>query len=138
MSANYAKSLPRDVGGAALQEFNTQASCLGTYSIENAAVSSFITLSAHTTVLEIGANGNGAVMRWVRTAETEASVVSAAGGNFHHVIGAGTVRRFVIPKEVSAGGLGTGSTIGINLSEGLYRRVAYKSLGIASVLLTEF
>lgn len=121
-----------------MQEFNVQASVLATYGAENAAASSVITLSAQTTVLEIAAIGNSAVMRFVRTGDTQASVVSAAGGNFQHVIGTGTVRRFVVPKESSGGGLGAGSIIGVNRDEGLYQRVAIKSIGTASVLLTEF
>jgi len=46
------------------------------------------------------------------------------------------VRRFVIPIETRADQ--GSSAVGINRGEGLYQRVAIKSIGIASVLTTEY
>ena len=134
--ANYAPNLPKDKGGTPMQEFNMQASVLATYGSENATASSVISTTHDTTALEIAAVGGTAVMRWVRTAETQASVISAAGGNFAHVIPTNTVRRFVIPIESMA--TQGASMMGVNRANGLYQRYAIKSVGIASVLVTEF
>ena len=125
-----------------MQDANWQASVLATYGSENGTVSSVISVTHDTTALEIAAVGGTAVMRWVRTAETQASVISAAGatGNFAHVIASNTVRRFVIPIESipTMGASNTASMVGINRREGLYQRVAIKTAGIASVLVTEY
>ena len=136
MSNNYAPNLPRDKSGEAMQEFPSPTSVLARYGAENATASSVISLTHDTTLLEIAAIGNSAVMRWVRTADTQSSIVSAvSGANFNHVIGVGTVRRFVVPIESNPQ---TGSVQGINRELGLYQRVAIKSIGTASVLLVEY
>ena len=77
-------------------------------------------------------------MKWIDTGSTNPSVISIAGGtaNFDHAIPTGTVRRFVIPIEARA--TQGASAVGINRGEGLYQRVAIKSIGIASVLTTEY
>lgn len=107
------------------------------YLDENGAASSVISLTHDTTAIEIAAQGNPVVMRWVATTDTQASVVAIAGStaNFDHVIPANTVRRFVVPIEV---GTGTSSVQGANREYGLYQRVAYATQGIASVALTEY
>ena len=133
---NYAPPLPRGKDEEAMQEFPAPTSVLARYGSENSTSSSVISLTHDTTLLEIAAIGNSAVMRWVRTADSQSSVVSAASGtNFNHVIGSGTVRRFVVPIETNPQ---TGSVQGINRELGLYQRVAIKSIGIASVLMAEF
>ena len=132
---NYAPGLPKDKNGEPMQEFPSAKRPLTRYSSENATVSSVISVTHDTTQIEIAAIGGSAAMRWVTTADTQASIVSAAGGNFDHVIGVGTVRRFVIPIESNPQ---TGSVQGINREIGLYQRVAIKSFGIASVMLAEF
>lgn len=119
-----------------------QASVLATYGSENGVASSVISVSHNTTALEIAAVGGAAVMRWVRTADTQASVISAAGatGNFAHVISTNTVRQFVIPIESipTMGQSNTASMVGVNRGNGLYQRVAIKTAGNASVLVTEY
>lgn len=134
---NYTKELPRDKQGAAMQEFPAPYRPNARYSSENATASSVITLTDDTTSIEIAAQGNGAVMRWVTAGDTQASVVSAAGAtaNFDHFIGSGTVRRFAVPIELSTR---QASIVGINVQLGLFKRVAYRSTGIGSVLLAEF
>ena len=134
---NYAPNLARDKGGEPMQQFNTPSSVLVSRASENATTSSVITLGHDTTALEIAAVGVTGFMRWVRTGDTEASIlVTAAGSNFHHAIPSGTMRRFVVPIETA--NVNPGSVQGINRALGLYQRVAYKTAGIGSVLTTEY
>ena len=107
---------------------------------ENATVSSVITLTDDTTAIEIGTQGTAAAMRWVSVADgtgAQSSVIAVAGAtaNFDHVIPPDTVRRFVVPIEL--GGV-QASTVGANVQNGLYKRVAWKTQGIASVFLSEY
>jgi hypothetical protein len=139
MSVNPYPFLPRDKGNEAMQNYATHASVKAVYASENASASSVITLTPDTTVLEIaaiGASPTGGVMRWVRTADTQGSVISAVGGNFAHVIPGNSVRKFAVPIEVMY--QAPSSMVGANIQNGLYRRVAIKSIGVASVLLTEY
>ena len=109
------------------------------YSSENASVSSVISLTSITSAIEIAAVGGPAVVRWIKTSDTQASVVSAvSGANFDHVIPTGTFRRFVVPIEVNPTTNNATGSLGTNLANGLYQRVAYKSIGTASVLATEY
>ena len=123
-----------------MQDPNWQASMLANYASENGTASSVISVTHDTTALEIAAVGGTAVMRWVRTADTQASVISATGGNFTHVIPTNTYRKFVIPIESmpTMGASNTASMVGVNRREGLYQRVAIKTVGNASVLVTEY
>ena len=134
---NYAPKLPQDKNGNPMQQFPSPKLALTRYTSENATVSSVISVTHDTTVLEIAAVGGTAAMRWVTTGDTQASVVTIAGStsNYDHVIPSGTMRRFVIPIESNPQ---TGSVQGINREIGLYQRVAIKSIGIASVLTAEF
>ena len=134
---NYAKELPRDKQGAAMQEYPAPFRPNARYAPENSSASSVITLTDDTTEIEIAAVSGAAVMRWVTAADTQASVVSIAGGttNFDHVIGTGTVRRFVVPIALATV---QASIVGVNVQMGLYKRFAVKSIGNASVLTSEF
>lgn len=105
------------------------------YVREAANVSSVITLSDNTTNLEIFASGSPAFVRWIGTADTQASVIAgAAGPNYDNVVPSGQVRKFVVPKE----SIGTNSVVGANIAYGLYRRVAFITSGAGSVLATEY
>ncbi len=133
---NYSPRIPRDKTGEPLQHVVSEPA-LAQYSSENASSSSVISVTHDTTALEISAVGGAAVMRWVTTGDSQASVVSGATGeNFDYSIPADTVRRFVIPQETE--GLAQGSAVGVNRGEGLYQRVAYKTVGVASILATEY
>lgn len=134
---NYAPRLPQDKNGNPMQEYPSPKLALTRYTGENATASSVISVTHNTTALEIAAVGGTAAMRWVTTGDTQASIVTIAGAtaNYDHIIPSGTMRRFVIPIESNPQ---TGSVQGINREIGLYQRVAIKSIGIASVLLTEF
>lgn len=133
--ANYAKSLPIDRSGTSMQEYPAPALALKRSGSENASSSSVITVNDNATAIEIAAVGGPAVMRWVASSDTQASVVSAASGaNFDHVIPTATVRRFVIPIE----SMQSSSIVGANKQYGLYNRFAIKSIGVASVLTSEY
>lgn len=134
---NYAHRLPQDKNGSPMQDFPPARLSQTRYGSENASASSVISVTHNTTSLEIAAIGGPAVMRWVATSDTQASVVSAvATANFDHVIPSGLVRKFVIPIESAP--QTAGSIQGVNREYGLYQRVAIKSIGVASVLLSEF
>lgn len=141
---NYAKNLPRDTGGAPMQEYPTPFRAVQARVATNQAASSVITLNADTTTLEVGAyGGQGMVFRWVPTTETamassvwNASVIaSGAGANFDHFVPPSAVRRFVVPRETQ--GQYAGQVGALN---GLYNRVAVVNAGTTatSILLAEY
>lgn len=142
MSKAYAMEGPIGKNGAPTYGANAPAPirAIARYVNENGTASSVISLTHDTTAIEIGTGGTTAVMRWVTTADTQASVVAVAGStaNIDHVIAANTVRRFVVPIEAINNAAGYGSVVGANREFGLFQRVAWKTQGIASVLLTEY
>src|SRR3990167_7778167 len=136
-------NLPYEKGGTAMQNYGTHASVKAVYASENSTTSSVITLTEDTTAIEIaaiGASPTGAVMRWVTSVagfNASTSVISAAGtANFDHVIANNTIAKFAVPIERQE--TNPQSVQGANRLNGLYRRVAIKSIGIGSVLLTEY
>lgn len=140
---NIVPMMVRDRGEQPMQNFATNASIKAIYASENAAVSSVINLTDDTTMIEvvaIGALPTAAVMRWVTSVagfNASTSVISAAGtANFDHVLSNNIVTKIAVPIEKM--GPQPTSIVGVNISNGLYRRVAIKSIGIASVLLTEY
>lgn len=114
------------------------------YVSENATASSVITLTDNTTSIEIGTGGTQAVMRWVLVADgtgAATSVIAVAGAtaNLDHTIPANTVRRFIVPIEIQAPGFApNASIVGARVENGLFARLAYKTQGVASVLVTEY
>lgn len=143
MSVNYAKNLPRDIGGAPMQEYPAPATAVASWQKENAVVSSVININPNTTTIEVGAfGGQGAVIRWVPLTENasvagyKASIVaSGLGANFDHFIPASNVRKFVVPRETQ--GAMTGQTGSVH---GLYQRLAWINAGAtaSSVIASEF
>lgn len=139
--ANYAKPMSRDKGGESIQNSPAPYKALAAYGAENSSASSVISATDNSTVIEVAATGAPAVLRWIPATETAAvspfaSVISAvSGANFDHVIPTGTFRRFVIPQELGAV---QSSVVGANVQNGLYKRYAIKSIGVASVLSTEY
>lgn len=133
---NYAKNIPNDRNNNPLQDYPPAASAISRYSSENSSASSVITLNDNTSVVEVAASNGGAVIRWVGTGDTIGSVISIAGAtaNFDHYIPSNDYRKFVVPRETQ----GVQSVVGINIQAGLYRRLAVKSIGVASVLTTEY
>lgn len=142
MGQDYARGIP--MGNNAMPAgYQTPPAikAIATTASENATVSSVITLSANTTAIEIGTSGAQAVMRWVFVGDgtgPATSVIATAGSaNFDHTIPSNGFRRFVVPIEVN-NPQGYGSMVGANIQNGLFRRLAYKTAGIASVLVTEY
>jgi hypothetical protein len=144
---NYSRGVP--MGNNQIPHFLSPPAvkAIARHTSENNAASSVLTLTENTTAIEIAANNGNAIMRWVPTSDTTASVIGVAGAtaNYDHVIPAGQVRRFVVPIEVSNNGVQIGATItsyvGANIENGLYRRVAVKGGGLVvtgSVLTTEY
>lgn len=136
MATDYSGGPPIGRNSHPIQGSPFPARALARYVNENATASSVMTLTDDTTAVEIAAGGATAAMRWVTSGDTTASVVAIAGStsNFDHVIPANTVRRFVVPIELSTR---QASTVGMNVQNGLFKRVAFKSQGIGSVLLSE-
>jgi hypothetical protein len=141
MSVNYAVSIPTDQGQHALQEYPSPIKAKARYSRDVGTASSVITLTEDTTVIEVSGADQGAVLRWVPRTETTtapfASVINANGStaNFDHIIPGTTYRRFVVPIEVQGN---PQSIQGANRLNGLYQRVAIKSLGTSSVIAIEY
>lgn len=132
--ANPYKQVPIDKASTPMQEFAGYVA-LVTTSSENATVSSVITLNDNTTTLEVAAVGGAAALKWITAGNTNPSIITAAGtANFDHVIPSGAMRRFVVPIET----VGTSSIVGLNKQAGLYNRVAYKSVGVASIMTTQY
>lgn len=136
MSLNYANGLPI-VNGYPMQDFPAPKLAKEQTTSENGAVSSVITLTQDTVQLEVTAVGGAAVLKWIATGDTQASVISAAGAtaNYDHVIPSGGLRRFVVPIESTPN---PQSVQGANRLNGLYRRVAYKTTGVASIMVSEY
>lgn len=105
--------------------------------VASGATSSVITFHDDATNLEIAATNvnqaaGGLLMKWIATTDTQASVTTA---NFdHYIASTQSPRRFVIPKET----IGTASLVGVNIKEGLYRRVAWVAHGASSVVATTY
>lgn len=115
-------------------------SVVAAYNNENGATSSVYSLTHNTTMIEVAAIGASAALRWVRTGDgtgTATSVITAQGSaNYNNIIPSGTVRTFVVPKEVI--GSSGASIQGANRAEGLFQRVALKGLTAGSVMLVEY
>lgn len=138
MSLNYSPQLPKDKSGETIQNSPAALPAKASYAATMAlGVSSVITLTDNTSVVEIEASGgNGVAIKWITTGSTNPSVISSGlAANFDHVVPSGTVRRFTVPQEVA----GVTSVVGINTQAGLYKRMALTASGpTASVLATEF
>lgn len=135
MSKNYAKTLPMDSGMNPIQGLPAPVLAVRRLTSENASTSSVITLNDNTTQIEVSAMGTAAVIKWIPTTDTQASVISASGtANFDHVIPPNTMRSFVVPMERA----GISSIAGANIMNGLYQRVAWKSVGVGSIMGSEF
>lgn len=135
MNTTYVKPLPQDASLNSMQEFPSPIPAQAATVSENANVSSIINLGHNTTTIEVATGGTGAAIKWITTGNTSGSVVTAASGaNYDHVIPANWVRRFVVPRET----VGNPQSVqGVNRANGLYQRVAWKTLGVASVFLSE-
>ncbi len=136
MSINYAQELPRDKNGTAIQNAPPPYLANQRFTSENATVSSVVTLSDDTTEIEVAAIGTAAVVRFIASTDTQASVISIAGAtsNYDVVIAPNTVRKLVLPQERQ----GTSSIVGAGVQAGTYRRIAWKSTGVGSIMGVEY
>lgn len=139
MSKNYAVPLPTDGLMNTMQNYPAPLVAKAQYTRENASASSVVSLNANTTTIEIAAFGNGAAMKWITTGDTQASVFSSTiGANYDHILVTGEKYRFVVPIETYPTASVLATQAGANLRNGLYQRVAFKSFGAGSVMLSEF
>jgi hypothetical protein len=136
---NYARKLPRDATGEAMQLYPPTLPAKARYTNENNLVSSVISFSHNTTSIEITTVGAPAVGRWVTRADTAGSVIGIAGAtsNYDIAIPANTTRGFVVPIEVQGANM-LSSIVGLNREAGLYQRIAIKAQAIGSVLTVEY
>lgn len=137
---NYARGKPVGNNNVPFFDSPPPVKAISQFYAENGVASSVITLSHNTTAIEIAAQGSPVVMRWVAVGDTVASVVGSVAGalNFDNVIPANTVTRFVVPIEIMNTAEGVGSVVGQNIANGLYRRVAYKTQAVGSILVSEY
>lgn len=142
MSTNYAKGQPMGNNGVPLFDCPPAVTAIATNARDNATSSSILILTQNTTAIEVGAQGGPAFIKWLAQSVVDSSVagtsvISAAGtANFDHMIAAGEVRRFVVPINIVPAS--AQSVQGANSLNGLFPNVAYKTAGIASVLVTQY
>jgi hypothetical protein len=107
------------------------------YYSSNAGTSSVLTLTEDTTAIEVTTGGKAVALRWIATTDTAASVIGVPGAtaNWDNAIAADQTAYLRVPIESQTG---TQSVMGMNRERGLYRRVAYISLGVGSVMTAEF
>lgn len=136
---NYTAPLAIDKDGSPMQEAPAPKLAVQRIMSENATASSVITMSQDTTKIEIVTVGTAALLKWIATTDTQASVVGIAGAtaNYDHAIPPSAKRVFVVPIE-TGGPYAPSSQVGANVLNGLYKRYAIKTVGIASVYTAEF
>lgn len=136
---NYTAPLSIDKDGTPLQDAPAPKLAVQRIMSENATASSVITMSQDTTKIEVVTVGTPAILRWVATTDTQASVIGVAGAtaNYDHVIPPSAKRLFVVPVE-TGGTYAPSSQVGANVLNGLYKRFAIKTQGIASVYTSEY
>lgn len=133
--ARYAKPVAVDKSGNPLDAQPLPLKALVTTVSENGSVSSVITLNDNTTDIEIAAVGSSAVIRWIARGDTAGSVLSVAGtANYDAFLQSNQTKRFIVPVET----IGTSSIVGANIANGLYNRLAYKTVGVGSILSNQY
>lgn len=131
----------RDTSGESLPEFVVPRKAVSVFGLDNGAASSIMTLSDNATTVEVLTGASAAVYRWVPSTETAAapagSVFATANtGNYDGIIPPNYFRRLSIPIErvPTPSNLSGGS----NSRNGLYNRIAIRTLGIGSVLTVQY
>lgn len=128
---NVTKPLAIDRNGAPIQNGSPDGVALVARYSDNGAVSSVITMNDNTTLLEVSATGTPAIVRWVPSTDTAASVIST---NYDVIVPPNTLRKLPVPHETT----GTSSIVGLGVQAGLYRRYAWKNIGAGSVMSNEY
>lgn len=141
MAVNYAKQLPQDRNNAIMVNSLPPFPALQSTLRESGALSSVSTLNANTTAVLVTAMTGGVAIRWAANQNT--SVFASVGGvAYDATLAPNESRLFAVPRQTA----GTAnwnanqnpSITGLNISEGLYGGIATRSLGVGSVLLTEY
>jgi hypothetical protein len=130
---DYARGTPPGSNGIPLYGSPAPVKALVSRLSENAVASSVITMGENTTAIEVAAAAIPALLRWVPTTDTQASVTTV---NYDHVVPAATVRRFVVPIEAMP--TSSSSVQGVNRLNGLFQRYAIKTQAIGSVYSSEY
>ena len=137
MALNYATALPLDERGIPMQELPSPVLALAT-TVAVANISSVVTLNNNTTSIEVAATPLAAAIKWIPVGAAQTSVISsfASAANFDHIVPAGTVRRFVVPRETQ----GIAGPALANSVHGLYQRLAVVPINaaVSSILVTEY
>ncbi len=137
MSLNYATALPVDERGIPMQDLPSPTIALTT-TVAVANLSSIVTLNNNTTSIEVAATPLAAAIKWIGVGAAQTSVISsfASAANFDHIVQAGTVRRFVVPRETQ----GIAGPALANSVHGLYQRLAIVPIvaAVSSILVTEY
>src|SRR3990167_3699788 len=132
---SYPKRIPVDQGRSPMQDYPAAVTAQTRFYRDNGAASSVQTLTDNTTQIEVGAVGSGVILRWVPTSDgAGAPAGSVLSTNFDHFIPAAQVRKFVVPKESAT----VNSVVGVNIQQGLYRRMALANITTGSILSTEY
>lgn len=132
--SSYAKPLPIDRNLNAMTFYPPNASAIGTTFRDNGGASSVTSFNPNTTTIEVAAIGSPVAIKWASSQAT--SVIGLAGtANFDHIVPAGTVRPFVVPRTVQGA---MASTVGLATIEGLFNAVGTINLGVGSVALTQY
>lgn len=141
MAVNYSKQLPRDRNDGYMTNSLPPFVALQATVRETGATSSVTALNSNTTAVLVTAQGGGAAIKWGTNQAT--SVFASVGGmSYDATLAANESRLFVVPRFSQAlpnqSGIQSPSMVGLNTSEGLYSGIATRSLGVGSVLLTEY
>ena len=132
---SYPKRIPVDENRTPMQGYPAAIKATARFYRDNGSTSSVQTLTDNTTQVEVGATGTGVILRWVPTSDgAGAPAGSVLSTNFDHFIPAAQVRKFVVPKESAT----VNSVVGVNIQQGLYRRMALANITTGSILSTEY
>ena len=141
MAKSYSQRLPVDRDGTPMLESFPPFPAIQVNMRETGVASSVWALNANTTTVLVTAVGGGAAIRWAANQQT--SVFASIGGmSYDATLAPNESRLFVVPRSVmginNTDTDGNPSIVGLNTSEGLYPGIATRSLGVGSVLLTEY
>ena len=145
MAINYARGVPMGNNQVPFFESPPAIKAIVSTTSENGNFSSMFSLSANTTAIEIATQGTATAFKWVTAANAGnsiagTSVIAVAGttANFDHIVPANAAKRFIVPIEVLSNVPVNASFMGANVENGLFRWIAWKTQGIASVFMTEY
>jgi len=133
MAKNYSQRLPRDRDDGFMAESLPPFPSNTANFRDNGSASSVWALNTNTTAVQVVATSFPVAIKWA--GNQQVSVFGSVGGvSYDAVVPANWSQLFVVPRSV----MGIASNVGMNVSEGLYPAIATRSLGVGSVLLTEY